>query len=56
MPAGPAAQRIDAVQARRNEAGLPFSVVADQLAAARRPHDLVRHATALHAIEKALSR
>ena len=56
LPAAAAPEAIDAAQARRGLAGPAFTAEREALAAARKPHDLVRHAAALHAIERALSR
>lgn len=46
---------IDAHLARVNPDSMPFSHAIAQLAAARRPHDAVRAAAALHALEKDLA-
>ena len=56
LPAAAPTEAIDAAQARRGLAGPAFTAEREALAAARKPHDLVRHAAALHAIERALSR
>ncbi|WP_230206611.1 DUF4350 domain-containing protein [Novosphingobium sp. Gsoil 351] len=56
LPPGSDAAAIDAAQRRRGQAGAAFSTEAAALAAARKPTDLVRHAAALHTIEKGLSR
>ena len=56
LPAAAPPEAIDAAQARRGLAGPAFTAEREALAAARKPHDLVRHAAALHAIERALSR
>lgn len=56
LPPGSDAAAIDSAQARRGLAGAAFTAEAAALSAARKPADLVRHAAALHAIEKALTR
>lgn len=56
LPASAPPTAIDAAQARRGIGGPAFSELGRTLGAARRSHDLVRHAAALHAIEKGLSR
>ena len=53
---GSNASAIDSAQARRGLSGAAFTAEAAALAAARKPADLVRHAAALHAIEKGLCR
>ncbi|HUQ14258.1 MAG TPA: DUF4350 domain-containing protein [Novosphingobium sp.] len=55
LPANAPAEAIDAAQARRGLPGARFSETAAALAAARKPHALVRGAGALHDIEKALT-
>ena len=56
LPPGSDPAAIDSAQARRGLTGATFSTEAAALAAARKPADLVRHAAALHTIEKGLSR
>jgi hypothetical protein len=56
LPTSAPSEAIDAAQARRGLSGPAFTAEREALAAARKPHDLVRHAAALHAIERALSR
>ena len=56
LPPGIDPAVIDSAQRRRGLTGAAFSVEAAALAAARKPADLVRHAGALQAIEKGLSR
>ena len=56
LPPGSGPAAIDSAQARRGLAGAAFTAEAAALSAARKPADLVRHAAALHAIEKALTR
>ena len=56
LPPGADPAAIDSAQHRRRLAGPVFSAEAAALAAARKPADLVRHASALQAIEKGLSR
>ena len=56
LPPGSDVATIDAAQGRRGVTGATFSTEAAALAAARKPADLVRHAAAVHAIEKGLSR
>ena len=56
LPPGSDVAAIDAAQTRRGLPGAAFSAEAAALAAARKPADLVRHAAALHAIEKGLCR
>ena len=56
LPVRSDATAIDAAQRRRGPGETPFSVEAAALVAARKPADLLRHAAALHAIEKALAR
>ena len=55
LPAGAPPETIDAAQARRGIDGPRFTAEREALAAARKPRDLVRHAAALHTIERALS-
>ena len=56
LPPGSDPVAIDSAQARRGLSGAAFTAEAAALAAARKPADLVRHAAALHAIEKGLCR
>ena len=56
LPPGSDPAAIDSAQARRALSGAAFTAEAAALAAARKPADLVRHAAALHAIEKGLCR
>ena len=56
LPPGADPAAIDSAQRRRGLGGPVFSAEAAALAAARKPADLVRHASALQTIEKGLSR
>ena len=56
LPPGSGPVTIDTAQARRGLSGAAFTAEAAALATARKPADLVRHAAALHAIEKGLCR
>lgn len=47
---------IDRALASRAPGSTPFSMLAENLRRARRPHDLVRSARALHALERTLTR
>lgn len=55
LPHGASAEAIDAVQARRGLDGPSFSELSAALAAARKPHDLIRRAAALRSLEKAFT-
>lgn len=56
LPVSATPEQIDAAQQRRGIAGAQYSRLSAALATARKPHDLVRAATALHALEKDLAR
>lgn len=56
LPPGADAAAIDSAQRRRGLADATFTAEAAALSAARKPADLVRHAEALHALEKGLAR
>ena len=54
LPPGASAAAIDTAQTRRGLTGPSFTELSTALAAARTPHDLIRRASALHSLEKAL--
>ena len=56
LPPASGAEAIDAAQARRGGDGTRFSAIREALAAARKPHELLRQASALYAIERTFSR
>ena len=55
LPPGASAAAIDTAQLRRGLTGPSFTELSTALAAARTPHDLIRRASALHSLEKALT-